>query len=146
MTYHVAAATAAGTYSNTASATSTEVTTPASDTKSLTVTSDVALQVTKTFVPPTIVAGSGDHTFTIAVQNTGKIFTAHNVHVTDSVNPSLLVTAVHDDQGDTSCTASAGGRTQGEGGGSGGGGDAVSASDQLLVRDPRGWRRPRRSP
>src|SRR4029077_3019294 len=91
VTYHVAAATPAGSVSNTGSASSPDTTRRASDTKSVTVTSDVALQVTKAFSPSSIVAGSGDHTFTVKVKNTGAFSTAHNVVVTDLVPATLAV-------------------------------------------------------
>src|SRR4029077_8149364 len=69
--------------------------------------SSVALSVTKTFRPSSIVAGSGDHTFTIAVKNTGASSTAHNVVVTDSVDARPVVASESADSGGN-CAASSG--------------------------------------
>src|SRR5204862_3216833 len=70
----------------------------------LTITSDVSLAVTKTFSPSTVIAGDGNHTFTIAAKNTGTSSTAHAVVVTDTVDPRLIVTAVSGGPGST-CAA-----------------------------------------
>jgi uncharacterized repeat protein (TIGR01451 family) len=109
VTYHVAADKQSQSVDNTANAATPDNNATAADTKTLSVVSDVALSLTKSFAPDTAVtAGDGQHTFTLATTNTGTFSTAHDVHVTDSVPAGIVVDAVHDDQGDTNCTASLG--------------------------------------
>src|SRR5439155_614788 len=74
----------------------------------LTIASDVALDVTKTFTPSTVIAGSGRSEERRAGKDTRTLSTPHNAHDTDAVNATLIVTAVHDNQGDTHCAASLG--------------------------------------
>ena len=62
---------------------------------------DVNLQVTKTFADGAVDAGTGGHTFTIDIKNTGAS-EADNVQLTDTIDPRLIVTAV--DEGDFTCT------------------------------------------
>src|SRR6185436_19386014 len=54
---------------------------------------DVRLAVVKTFTPTTVTAGTGPHTFTIGVTNSG-VSSAENIEVTDNVDIRLVVSSV----------------------------------------------------
>src|SRR5207248_1470942 len=99
VTYHVAADTQAQQVGNSALAASPDNGAFASASDTLSITSDVSLSLTKSFTPSTVIAGSGDHSFTLKATNTGTFSTAHAVHLTDSVDGRLVVTAVSQDQG-----------------------------------------------
>ena len=106
VTYDVPATTDQGTVSNTASATSEEVTTPVASTATVEVIEDVVLEATKTFVADPVAAGTTGNTFTLSVTNSG-LSDAENVSITDLVPVDLAVTAVSiTPSGD--CSASAG--------------------------------------
>ena len=106
VSYDVPASAAAGIVTNTAGATSDEVTTPVTGSDTVDVVKDVDLTVTKTFSTPAVTAGTGGHTFTIAVTNAGSSDAA-NVVIADTVDPALTVAGVTAaPTGD--CTASAG--------------------------------------
>ena len=106
-TIHVTLASSAeGTLSNEADVASNGTTNPGgndSSTKTTTITKDVHLHVVKTFQSDTVTAGGSTQTFTIAVSNTG-FSDADNLHVTDGVDPRLIVTNIAD--GGLNCTAS----------------------------------------
>ena len=93
VSYDVAASAGAGIVANTASATSDEVTTPTTGSDTVDVVKDVDLAVAKTFSAPTVTAGSGGHTFSIAVTNAGSSDAA-NVVIADIVDPALTITGV----------------------------------------------------
>ncbi len=65
----------------------------AQDTDTVAITEDVELVVTKTFTPDSVVAGSGNHTFTIEVANDGDS-EADAVDVTDTVDSALTLVSV----------------------------------------------------
>ena len=105
VTYHVDTTTEAhAAVTNTATASSDEnAATSGSD--DVAIAEDVNLVATKSFTDGTVDAGTTGHTFTISVENTGAS-QADNLHLTDSVDPRLVVTNVAD--GGFDCTASSG--------------------------------------
>src|SRR5207302_782983 len=70
-------------------------------------TRNVTLTVEKVFQDASVDAGTSGHTFTIKVTNTGPSDAA-SVHVTDSVDARLHVTAVSDSATGEPCAASSG--------------------------------------
>src|SRR5207253_2464198 len=74
---------------------------------SVAITRNVTLTVAKVFQDTSVDAGTGGHTFTIKVTNTGPSDAA-SVHITDSVDARLHVTAVGDSGAGQPCVASAG--------------------------------------
>src|SRR6185436_15549599 len=71
-----------------------------SNTDDVAITEDVNLIVTKTFADDSIDAGTGGHTFTIDVQNTGAS-QADNLSLSDTVDPRLVVDSIA--AGDYTC-------------------------------------------
>lgn len=78
---------------NTAAVTSDEVTAPVEGSASVTIVEDVELTAVKSFSAPSVNAGTGGHTFSIAVTNTGAS-DAENVQITDAVDGALSVSDV----------------------------------------------------
>ena len=105
VTYDVAESAGPATIGNVASATSDEVTTPATGTASVDVVEDVDLVVVKAFAVDPIAAGSTDQTFSITVTNNGTS-DAENVSIADTVAAPLVVTDVGSTSAD--CSASTG--------------------------------------
>src|SRR5207245_896629 len=71
------------------------------------ITRNVTLKVDKAFQDTSVDAGTGGHTFTITVTNNGPSDAA-SVHVTDSVDSRLHVTAVSDSGAGGACASSSG--------------------------------------
>ena len=91
--FHVNTATEADpTVPNTANAASDE-NTAAPSTTSVAITEDVNLVMTKTFADDNVDAGTGGHTFTVTVKNTG-VSQADNVSLSDTVDSRLVVDSV----------------------------------------------------
>src|SRR5207302_1959750 len=74
---------------------------------SVAISGERRLSIAKVFQDTSVDAGTGGHTFTIKVTNTGPSDAA-SVHITDSVDARLHVTAVGDSGAGQPCVASAG--------------------------------------
>src|SRR5205823_13362355 len=107
VTYHVAPDTVAAVVANTGVAKSDEDNDNDHSDANLTIASDAALSLVKTFTPASVAAGSGHHTFTLVVKNTGSSSTAHTVVVTDIVDNRLAVASASA-TGSGDCTATSG--------------------------------------
>src|SRR5204862_161951 len=103
--YHVASTTdSAVAVPDSAFAQSDEVG-PTGDVDTVAIVEDVQLSVDKSFDSATVTAGGTPRTFTVSVSNAG-VSDADNLHVTDSVDPRLIVDSI--DAGDYNCSASLG--------------------------------------
>src|SRR2546430_904831 len=71
------------------------------------ITRSVALVVTKTFADNSVDAGTSGHSFTLSVKNNGPS-DATAVHLTDTVDNRLTVTAVSESGAGQACAASTG--------------------------------------
>ncbi len=91
--YGVDTSVPAGTVTNTAAATSAEVTTPVTASDTVTIVEDVDLSVNKTFGTTTAIAGVAGYTFSLSATNNG-LSDAENVSITDTVDADLAVLAV----------------------------------------------------
>src|SRR5947207_758256 len=108
VTYAVASSVAPDpSVSNTATAATAGQATDATGSDTVAITRNVTLTVDKVFQDSSVDAGTTGHTFTIKVTNTGPSDAA-SVHVTDTVDARLHVTAVSDTGAGGACVASAG--------------------------------------
>src|SRR5439155_4488730 len=81
--------------------------TTVNDTASVNITRSVSLAVTKTFQDASVYLGTSGHTLTLSVKNNGPS-DAVGVHLTDTVDNRLTVTAVSESGAGQACAASTG--------------------------------------